>query len=136
MGSSSNSSRCAARAPGRNGHISGAETALRRLGRNEQAVADYSEAIKLNPKNAETYNNRANAYSLLGRYDDAVKDYDEAIKLDAKNARMYANRGAIKLRQRKTEEARKDFAHAIQLDPSLKPKIEPLMKLEAAPNQR
>ena len=60
----------------------------------------------------------------------------EAIKLDGKNARMYANRGAIKLRQRKTEDARKDFAHALQLDPSLKPKIEPLMNLEAAPQTK
>ena len=90
-------------------------------------MADYSEAIKLNPKNAEIYNNRANAYSLLGKYDEAVKDYDEAVKLDSKNARIYANRGAIKLRQQKTDEAHKDFKRAIELDPGLKVKLEPLM---------
>ena len=96
----------------------------------------YNEAIKLNPKNAETFNNRANAYSLLGKYDQALKDYDEAVKLDSKNARIYANRGAIKLRQKKIEEAHKDFKTALQLDPTLKTKLEPLMAVEPSSAQR
>jgi tetratricopeptide (TPR) repeat protein len=90
-------------------------------------VQDYSEAIKLDPKNAEAYNNRANAHSLLGKYDDAVKDYDEAIKLDAKSAKIYVNRAVIKLRQGKNDDAQKDFKKALELDPTLKDKIEPLM---------
>jgi tetratricopeptide (TPR) repeat protein len=90
-------------------------------------VQDYSEAIKLDPKNAEAYNNRANAYSLLGKYEEAVKDYDEAIKLDAKSAKIYANRAVIRARQGKKDEAQKDFKRALELDPSLKDKIEPLL---------
>jgi tetratricopeptide (TPR) repeat protein len=87
------------------------------------AVQDYSEAIKLDPKNGENYNNRANAYSLLGKFDEAVKDYDEAIKLNDKDARIYANRGVIKQRLKKEDEAQKDFQKAVELDPTLKDKL-------------
>jgi len=86
-------------------------------------VVDFSEAIKLDPKNSENYNNRANAYSLLGKFEDAVKDYDEAIKLNSKDARIYANRGVIKQRLKKDDEAQRDFQKALELDPSLKDKV-------------
>jgi tetratricopeptide (TPR) repeat protein len=106
------------------------------MGKFDLAVRDYTEAIKLNPKNAESYNNRANAYSLLGKYDDAIKDYDEALKLEPKNARIYANRGAVKLRLGKSDEATKDLHRAVELEPGLKDKIEPLLGAsKPAPNK-
>ena len=94
------------------------------LGKHDLAVQDYSEAIKLEPKNAEAYNNRANAYSLLGQFNHALRDYDQAIKLDPKNARIYANRGMIKLRQGKGEDAQVDFNKAVELQPDLKEQIQ------------
>ena len=96
-------------------------------------MKDYSEAIKLNSKDAEAYNNRGNAYSLLGKYDQALKDYDEAVKLDPKNARIYGNRGMVKLSQGKAEEAQQDFKKAVELEPSLKGKLEPLMNEQKTP---
>jgi len=90
-------------------------------------VQDYSEAIKLDPKNGENYNNRANAYSLVGKYDEAVKDYDEAIKLNSKDARIYANRGIIKQRLKKDDDAQKDFQKALEMDPNLKDKLAPFI---------
>jgi tetratricopeptide (TPR) repeat protein len=90
-------------------------------------------ALKLNPKNAEVYNNRANAYSLLGKYDQALQDYDTALKLEPKNAMIYANRGLVKLRQGKNAEAEKDFAKSFELDPSLKQKLEPVIGAKASP---
>ena len=54
------------------------------LRRNERdhALADYDEAIRLDPAYALAYNNRGNLRFLLKDYDGAIADYDQAIKLD------------------------------------------------------
>jgi tetratricopeptide (TPR) repeat protein len=44
-------------------------------GQNDQAIKDYSEVIRLNPKDAEAYYNRGNAYRRLKRDEVALKDY-------------------------------------------------------------
>ena len=51
-------------------------------GDHENAIADYNEAIRLDPKIAEAYNNRGNAWRNKGDYDRAIADYNEAIRLD------------------------------------------------------
>ena len=63
----------------------------------DDAVADYDEAIRLQPDSAAAYYNRGLAKDALKRYDDAIADYDEAIRLqpDATPAAYY-NRGAAK----------------------------------------
>src|SRR5262249_5275720 len=43
---------------------------------------DYSEAIRLNPKNAWCYSGRGEAWKLSGQFDKAAADYAEAIRLD------------------------------------------------------
>ena len=41
------------------------------LGRYQEAIADYDEAIRLQPDDAEAYSNRGNAKAALGRYQEA-----------------------------------------------------------------
>ncbi|MDZ7814749.1 MAG: tetratricopeptide repeat protein [Planctomycetota bacterium] len=87
------------------------------LGRHEEAIKDYDEAIRLDPKYAAAYNNRGAANVKLGRHKDALSDYDEAIKLDPKYALAYRNRGNAKFELDRYEEAIKDYDEAIKLDP-------------------
>jgi len=58
-----------------------------------RAIADYTEAIRLNPKNANHYSYRPGAYEAKGDFDGAIADYTEAIRLDPKNANLYIYRG-------------------------------------------
>ena len=51
------------------------------------AVAAYSGAIKLDPKNAEAYFGRGEAYDFKGQYDKAMADSSEAIRLDGPGRR-------------------------------------------------
>ena len=59
--------------------------ALRAAGRFDLALADYSEAIKLDPKNAAHYVSRGNSYRSQDRYQEAIEDYSKAIELNPKD---------------------------------------------------
>lgn len=48
----------------------------------DHAIADFTEAIKLDPKHNYAYSNRGLVYAKKGQHDRAIGDYNEAIKLD------------------------------------------------------
>jgi tetratricopeptide (TPR) repeat protein len=50
-------------------------------------IADYNEAIRLDPKSALAFGNRGIAYGKKGDNDRALADFDEAIRLNP-NSRM------------------------------------------------
>ena len=62
-------------------------TVAARLGRQgdlDRAIADYTQAIQLNPKYAPAYYNRGSAWGNKGDFDRAIADYSQAILLDPK----------------------------------------------------
>ncbi len=61
----------------------------------DRAIADYNEAIRLDPKFTAAYTNRGIAWRSKGEYDRAVADYSEAIRLDPKNIYSYNARAWI-----------------------------------------
>ena len=58
--------------------------ALSRLGRNEEALASFDQAIVHQPDFAEAHGNRANALIELGRIEEAVTSYERAVALAAR----------------------------------------------------
>jgi tetratricopeptide (TPR) repeat protein len=52
-----------------------------RSGKYQQAIKDYNQAIRLDPKFAEAYNNRGNAYYYVGEYYSAWEDVHKAQSL-------------------------------------------------------
>lgn len=59
------------------------------------ALADYSEAIRLDPRLAMAFNNRGNIYRDQGDYDRALADYDRALALDPAKPDPLASRGWV-----------------------------------------
>ena len=57
------------------------------------AIEYCTEAIRLDPEDAETYNNRGVAYHEKGDYERAILDYNQAIRFISDWAIVYANRG-------------------------------------------
>lgn len=47
----------------------------------DRAIADFNEAIRIDPQSAFAYFSRGNAYSDNGDYDRAFADYDESLQL-------------------------------------------------------
>ena len=87
-------------------------------GRMEEAVAAYSEAIRLDPGHPAAYYNRGQAYFTLGRPRLAVDDHTKAIELspdDPEQALAYADRAMSYTLLSRDEEGQSDMAKAIEL---------------------
>ena len=59
---------------------------LQEQGNLEEAVAEYGEAIRYNPRLTQTYVSRAITYILLGRDAEAQQDVDRAVELGEERA--------------------------------------------------
>jgi tetratricopeptide (TPR) repeat protein len=81
------------------------------------AIADYTEAIRLDPKTAILHLNRGTAYSAKFEYDRGIRDLDEAIRLNPKLAGAYNIRGAAHASNGDSDRAMRDLDETIRLDP-------------------
>ena len=89
------------------------------IGRNEEALRDYNEAIRLAPEAGDLYNslyNRGGVYSDLGQYQLAIQDYNEAIRLYPGQAWLYDARARTYERIGDEQKAKADIDQACRLD--------------------
>lgn len=87
------------------------------LERREEAIADCTEAIRLDPRNPALYLERASLRSELDLYEEAVGDYDRAIRLDPDLVAAYHGRCHARSALGLHEEAVEDYDHIVRLDP-------------------
>ena len=59
------------------------------------ALADHDEAVGLDPRSADAYNNRALVWRDKGELQKAIDDYSQAILVNPLYALAYGNRGEI-----------------------------------------
>jgi lipoprotein NlpI len=85
-------------------------------GDHDAAIADYDEAIKLDPKNASAYNNRGSAKNDKGDSEAALADFNAAIKQNVRYASAYFNRGNALAARGEAMPAIKDYDVAVQYD--------------------
>jgi tetratricopeptide (TPR) repeat protein len=83
----------------------------------DRAIADYTEAIRLDPKSDAAYHNRGVAQRDKGDLDRAIADYTEAIRLNPKSDAAYHNRGVAHKAKGDLDRAIADYTEAIRLDP-------------------
>ncbi len=83
----------------------------------DRAIADYNEAIKLDPQYANAFNSRGVAWEAKKDFDKAIADYNEAIRLDPRYVLAYTNRGNAWKDKKEYDKAIADFTEAIRLDP-------------------
>ena len=95
---------------------------LAKKGDYEHAIADYSEAIKLEPQNLIHRAHRGFAYKARGDYDLAIPDCSEVLRADAKFAEGYNCRGSAYLGKKDYNRAIADFSEAIRLNPRAPPR--------------
>ena len=100
-----------AKAYGRRGY------AYQAKGNRDKAIADYTEAIRLDPKDSVAHCDRGRAYGSKGEYDKAIADCTEAIRLDPKYADAYCSRGCAYGRKGGYDKEIADCTEAIRLNP-------------------
>ena len=88
-----------------------------RKGDFERAIADTSEAIRIDPRLGKAYRTRGAAYSAKGDKDRALADWNEAIRVDPADAMSYNNRALLYSGRGEHDRAIADFNEAIRIDP-------------------
>lgn len=84
----------------------------------DRAIADYSEAIRLDPKYASAYRERGIVYERVNRDREALADLNTAIRLDPQNATAFYTRAKVHGAQKNYVAARRDAETAIKLFPN------------------
>ncbi len=87
------------------------------LGKEIEAIDDYTKAISLKPDYAIAYDDRGLAKYRLGKYAESIDDYTKAISLKPGYADAYYNRGLAKYRLGKYAESIDDYTKSIELKP-------------------
>jgi len=79
----------------------------------DQAIADFSRAIRFDPAFALAFGNRANAWSMKKDFKSAIADYSRAIALDKDFPSAYTGRGLVLEELGDLAGARKDYMAAL-----------------------
>ena len=91
----------------------------------ESAINNYTEAIKLDPRNADAYNGIGDASYSLERYDEAIENYKKArdinpkIEIGFQYAAAYKCRGDELYYHQKYDEAIENYKKATEIDPKI-----------------
>lgn len=84
----------------------------------ESAINDYTEAIRLNSNDEDSYYGRGQVNYGLSRYTESIDDFGIAISINSNNADTHYWLGLAKYNLRQYLEAIDDFDRAINLNPN------------------
>lgn len=85
----------------------------------DQAIAEYNQALLIDPNKVSAYNNRGVAYWGKGLRQEALADWEQALRLDPNLAAGYANMGSYLMYEGKYDEAITRLNHSLTLDPKM-----------------
>lgn len=102
-----------------NGHTMLADIAMRR-GKSEfpKAIEHIDKAVKLQPRYAGLYVNRAYLKYSTDDWFGAMADYDYALELEPMNRMALFNRGLLEMEVNANDRALEDFNKVLELDPN------------------
>jgi tetratricopeptide (TPR) repeat protein len=83
----------------------------------EDAVDYFTGRMQRDPKDAQAYAYRAEAWTLKGELDIAIKDLDEAIRLNPRESGLWNQRASAWDDKKEYDKAIRDYGEAIRLDP-------------------
>ena len=88
-----------------------------KLGRHQEAMESYKQAIRIKPDYADAHFNLGNAYGKHGRYQDAIESYKQAIRIKPDFAMAHFNLGNAYDKLGHHQEAMESYKQAIRIKP-------------------
>jgi tetratricopeptide (TPR) repeat protein len=82
-----------------------------------EAMAQYEQALRLNPDYAEAHNNLGNALKDQGHVPEAMAHYEQALRLWPDNAGVHNNLGVVLVRLGRMQEAIGQYEQALRIKP-------------------
>ena len=92
-------------------------TVLAESGKQDEAIEQFTEAIKADPKNANAYYDRGLSHALKGNLDQAISDFNSALEIQPNGAAAYMNRGYAYYKKGNIDHAISDYNTAVQIKP-------------------
>jgi tetratricopeptide (TPR) repeat protein len=83
----------------------------------EKAIADCTEAIRIDHDDALAYDFRGSAWCLKHEYEKAIADYNQAIQLRPRRALFYKSRALAWSKMLEYGKAIADYNEAVRVDP-------------------
>jgi tetratricopeptide (TPR) repeat protein len=83
----------------------------------DRAIAEFSKAVEMNPRNIAAFTGQGWAYEHKKDHDRAIADFNQAIQIDPQAAIGFTTRGWVYMSRKDYEKAIADFSQAIRIDP-------------------
>jgi tetratricopeptide (TPR) repeat protein len=90
---------------------------LQKSGRYDDAIAEFSTAVRINPAGHEAYYWRARAHAQKGKFDLAESDLTQAVRLNQRYFEAYQTLDWVLARDRRWDEVVAHWNTFIQLEP-------------------
>lgn len=87
------------------------------IGQYESSVAQFNQAIEMNPSSYSAYKGRAQAYTKMGKFKKALLDYNKAIEIDPELPDAFFARAEVYERTGQRSKALKDLYRTIEIEP-------------------
>ena len=84
----------------------------------KEAITNFTEAVRGNPKDALAYQYRGAAFILTGNYDNAINDFTRALQINPTNSEAMCNRAGAYRCKRDFDSAINDLNNALRLNPT------------------
>ena len=90
---------------------------LSRLGRVEEAVASFEQAITLRPERPAAWDRKGNSLAMIGRYEEALTSLEKAIEIDSEYVYAWVNKGWVLQLMNRDAEAIAAYDRALEIRP-------------------
>ena len=84
---------CVKKSPDKDRPHNNLGNAFGRQGRYQEAIPQYTEALRINPNDITAHNNLGNAFGRQGRYQEAIAQFTEALRINPNLAEAHYNLG-------------------------------------------